>query len=285
MRVDGFEERVYELNGLRLAAKVWGEGYPCLALHGWLDNAASFDILAPKLVNSQVIAVDFPGHGLSGHRTRHHGYHFVDYVKDIALLVEHLELSQFDLLGHSMGGGVAALVAAAMPERVRRLVLLDSVGAITTPAKDAPKQLRRAITSFLSQETNQAPEYSSLEDAVSARRSGGFGVNEEAARLLCQRGLECRGQKFFWRSDSAVTLPSLLRLSEAQATAFIRAIRAPVCLILAKNGIREPMADWVKQRLEVFPAARIEVLTGGHHFHMEAAAAPMAEVIQAFLHK
>jgi pimeloyl-ACP methyl ester carboxylesterase len=64
------EETSFEIGGLRLAARVHGpaDGRPVLAAHGWLDNAASFDHLAPLLPGLRLVALDLAGHGRSGHR-------------------------------------------------------------------------------------------------------------------------------------------------------------------------------------------------------------------------
>ena len=64
------KEMTFEVNGLRLTAKAWGDpaGTPTLALHGWLDNANTFDRLAPTLPELDLIAMDFAGHGFSSHR-------------------------------------------------------------------------------------------------------------------------------------------------------------------------------------------------------------------------
>jgi len=67
-----------ELPHLRLAAQVWGDPLlpRLLALHGWLDNAASFDRLAPLLCEHfHIVALDLPGHGRSGHRPPGTWYH------------------------------------------------------------------------------------------------------------------------------------------------------------------------------------------------------------------
>ena len=64
------QETVFHLKGQKIAAKVWGNeaGIPTLALHGWLDNAASFEPIAPLLEQCHLVAVDLPGHGLSDHK-------------------------------------------------------------------------------------------------------------------------------------------------------------------------------------------------------------------------
>uniref|UniRef100_A0A8C5JEP2 Serine hydrolase like 2 n=1 Tax=Junco hyemalis TaxID=40217 RepID=A0A8C5JEP2_JUNHY len=69
-----------------VAAKAWGpsEGHPVLCLHGWLDNANTFDKLIPLLPRGcYYVAMDFSGHGLSSHRPAGCPYHFLDYVTDV----------------------------------------------------------------------------------------------------------------------------------------------------------------------------------------------------------
>ena len=59
----------FTLPSIEVAAKVWGKpgGLPVIGLHGWLDNAATFDLIAPHLEGVYLVALDLPGHGLSGH--------------------------------------------------------------------------------------------------------------------------------------------------------------------------------------------------------------------------
>uniref|UniRef100_A0A8D0EYN9 AB hydrolase-1 domain-containing protein n=1 Tax=Strix occidentalis caurina TaxID=311401 RepID=A0A8D0EYN9_STROC len=73
-----------------VAAKAWGpsEGHPVLCMHGWLDNANTFDRLIPLLPRDYYyVAMDFSGHGLSSHRPAGSPYHFLDYVTDVRRVV------------------------------------------------------------------------------------------------------------------------------------------------------------------------------------------------------
>ena len=67
MSLEFIRERSFQVNDLTLASKEWGRsGYlPVIALHGWLDNAASFDRMLPFMENLHVIALDLAGHGRS----------------------------------------------------------------------------------------------------------------------------------------------------------------------------------------------------------------------------
>ena len=96
-----------------------------LALHGWLDNAASFTRLAPRLVSAlgiRIVAIDFRGHGHSAHAPAGNDYALWDYTHDVLDAMEALGLEQATLLAHSMGAAVSCLLAAALPEKVARLI-------------------------------------------------------------------------------------------------------------------------------------------------------------------
>ena len=161
------ELRVTVRDGLTLAARAWGTLRPTssvvLALHGWLDNASSFDLIAPLLLGlpsePYVVALDFAGHGRSDWRGRGmagFGYHFVDFVADTKHFVDRLGLAagaELTVLGHSMGGNVGLVLAGTFPELVSRLILVDICGPAALgddrerpgPPATAASVLRRSI--------------------------------------------------------------------------------------------------------------------------------------------
>ena len=102
------------------------DGTPILAIHGWLQHADCWLPLLPYFPsNRRIIAIDLPGHGRSAHRGTGMGYAVSDFTRDIYALLEHLQLAQAHVLGHSMGAMIAFLFAGAFPERVASLTLID----------------------------------------------------------------------------------------------------------------------------------------------------------------
>jgi len=133
------EELSYQLDDLTLAALACGDKnhQPVLCLHGYLDNAASFVPLMQQisqenelLSNRRIIALDWPGHGHSDHRSIGANYHFFDYVSDLLALFSHNNWQSIDIVAHSMGAMIASAFAAAFPEKVKSLTLIDSFGFI-----------------------------------------------------------------------------------------------------------------------------------------------------------
>lgn len=165
--------------GLTLRYKEWNAelcsdiSTPVIALHGWMDNAASFDILVPRLAQSRTIALDFSGHGLSDRRSVDADYYIWVYVEEILALLNHLNIKSCVLLGHSMGAAVASLFAALYPEKVKALIMLDMLGPISTEAKKLPAQMRKAINNKELIKGLSITHYPSLQLAQQARANRG----------------------------------------------------------------------------------------------------------------
>ncbi|MFI8746853.1 alpha/beta fold hydrolase [Pseudomonas sp. NPDC077186] len=280
-----FEEVRLSLPHIELAAHLYGpeDGVPVLALHGWLDNAASFARLAPKLEGLRIVALDFAGHGHSEHRPAGAGYALWDYAYDVLQVAEQFGWRRFAILGHSMGAISAVLLAAAMPERIARLALIDGLVPYTGEADSAPAKLGEALRAKLALDGKRKPVYAEVARAVEARMKGVGAVSREAAELLAQRGLMPVPGGYTWRTDSRLTLASPLRLSWAHAQAFVRALQCPVSLVLAEQGMMQ--AQPAVQQLLQGLSFELHRLPGGHHLHLddEAGAQRVADCFNPFL--
>ena len=267
-----FTEREFVVDGRCFAARQWGKGSAPLmiALHGWLDNSASFNALAPLLDRYRVVAVDFAGHGLSDPRPEGTAYYVWDNVSDVLAIAEQLQADRFGLLGHSMGAGVAALLAACYPKKVESLCLIEGVGPVVTEAKAAPEQLYKALQKRQRIRNRDVNTYASYDEAVKARCSGRWPVTRQAADWLAERGVSYRfsaegNKEHFWHHDPWLVLPSPVRLTEEQVQHFLRKVEAPVKLVLGGDGIEQNPS-----RVACFKKCQVLRLEGGHHLHLEA---------------
>src|ERR1044071_9341307 len=110
------------VNGLHLYYEIHGTGEPLILLHGGLGAAEMFEQILPSLSsNRQVIAVDLQGHGHTADIARALSYERM--ADDIAALIKYLGLEKADIMGYSVGGGVALRTAIQHPDRVRKLVV------------------------------------------------------------------------------------------------------------------------------------------------------------------
>ncbi|MBS9404385.1 alpha/beta fold hydrolase [Halomonas sp. TRM85114] len=258
----------------RLAALSWGEATAptWLALHGWLDNAASFTRLAPPLVERlgiRVVAIDFAGHGLSQPLGGDTDYALWDYCHDLLDACDALQIERATLLAHSLGAGVSCLVAAALPERVARLMLIDGVGVLTTPADEAHQQLRKGLLGHR-RSRSLAPRYPDSETAISARVAGGVTpIDPRTAEPVVRRNLaRDEGGGLRLRTDGRLLRPSPVRFCPEQALAMLAAIRCQVLLIEGEDGILGER-DMARRARAAVPGLERRVLPGGHHLHLE----------------
>ncbi|TQM16670.1 epoxide hydrolase [Pseudoxanthomonas sp. 3HH-4] len=258
-----------------------GDGPRVLALHGWLDNAASFIPLAAHLPGVELVAPDLPGHGRSAHLAPGAEYTSGVAVNAVLDIADALGWETFSLLGHSMGAGIASLVATSVPDRVRRLVVIEALGGLTETVERTADRWREAIAAARALPGKQLRVFTDLAAPVRARMQANQ-LSEPAARLLVERGVRPVEGGFVWSSDPRLTLPTPQRLSEAQLARLVAGIECPTTVIYAdppQAYFPEPLRT---QRAALLPDGRLHVLAGTHHLHMEDPAAVAARM-QAFL--
>ncbi|MEX1082384.1 MAG: alpha/beta hydrolase [Halofilum sp. (in: g-proteobacteria)] len=283
MSETAFEELTLDLGNMKLAARAHGpaDGTPVLALHGWLDNAASFEPLMPLLEGMRVVAPDLPGHAHSDHRPPGAVYHFVDYIADALATADALGWRRFTLLGHSLGGAIGALLAAAAPERVERLALIESLGPLSEESAQAPQRLAQSLAQGSRQTDRAIRYYASVDEAVATRRSVGA-LSDAAARRLVERGTVTEAQGVCWRYDRRLWRPSPYRLTEDQVLAILGTIHAPTLVIAADDGYIRPDHPVIQQRLAALADGQLHRLRGNHHLHLEDAES-VARCVRPFM--
>jgi pimeloyl-ACP methyl ester carboxylesterase len=261
-------DRTLELPHLTLAGREWGsnDSPPLLALHGWLDNAASFDRLAPLLPNHHLLALDLAGHGRSQHRHPSVVHHFIDWAPEVMAVADTLGWTRFSLLGHSMGAGISTLVAGTFPERIHKLVLLEGAGPLAAEASRAPEQLASAIEDEARVAATSPRIFPDLEAAIEARLRDSD-LDTESATLLVKRGSEALDGGVRFTHDPRLKTRSRTRLTESQVLAFLSAITCPVLAVRALQGWPFP-EEVVRARLERIQYLETAEIEGGHHVHL-----------------
>jgi len=261
-------ETEFNIGNLNLAAlDNQGSGSVVIGLHGYLDNAESLRLLAPYLQTHRFVAIDLAGHGRSGHRTAGAHYNQADYLQDLYALIESQGWDEVILLGHSLGGILASLFAALFPEKVSAVISIEACGPLTEDEDTTVAQMRDAILSRHAKSRNKL-RVVELEDAVKARCKISD-IPEAHARSILSRNLtQDAGGHCFWSSDPKLRTKSMLRLTEKQAEALMRAIVCPILFIGASNSFKN-LETLFPKRKTWFLNAQYEQFVGGHHIHME----------------
>ena len=277
------QELLFDVNGLQFSAQAWGnpEHLPVLALHGWLDNSASFFTLASHLRNVYLVALDLAGHGKSGHRKSSAPYNIWEDVPEIFAIAEHLGWKKFALLGHSRGAIISVLAAGTFPERISHLALIEGALPDSIRSEDAPRQLASSINGLNARLGKKLTSYPDIESAIKARENGMFPLSYQAAKLLTERGLKQSEQGYHWSSDQRLLAPSAIKLLPEHMAAFISQITCPISLVLGEEGMPKLFPDYIDS-VKRYPKINFTILPGAHHLHMEQEVANVADILNPF---
>jgi len=183
-----------EVNGIQLYYETHGTGRPLILLHGGLMSGETFGPVLPMLAEShQVVAVDLQGHGRTADIDRPIDARLM--AGDIAALIDHLRLDKPDVVGYSLGGGVALHTAAKYPAKIRRLVAAAAnirPDAIYPEMRVQQNQVNAAAAEFMKdtpmyqlyQRVAPRPEdFPRLLDKIGASMSKDFDFTEEVRGL------------------------------------------------------------------------------------------------------
>ena len=273
----------------RIAGLRWGEpGAPkVLALHGWLDNAASFIPLLQHLPGLDVVAIDQPGHGRSAHLPAGADYSFAGAINAILDVADALGWERFALLGHSMGAGIASMIAAACPHRVERLLAIEALGALAETPERTVGRMRDAVAANRALKDKRLRVFPDVETAVRARayasRVPGSGLDEALVRLLVERGLRAVEGGHEWSSDPRLTLPTMTRMTEPQVEDLVAGIECPVRAIFADPAQPYLPDELRRRRVALLPQGELIIIHGGHHLHMQQPAEVAAAIGDFFV--
>ena len=279
--LDNAIEHDFDNHGINLAAVEWGDpaGLPVIALHGWLDNAASFAPLAARLEGVRLIALDLAGHGLSDHRSRDNTYNIWQDVADVYAVVEQLGLTTFALLGHSRGAMIATLTTGTYPERVSHLGLIDSFVPQAKSEAEIPEQLALSITDKHLRLRREPRIYATRDAAIASRtHRGETRLSLASAKLIAERGLRREGNGFRWRADEKLKVASEVKLTPTIVQTFVERIQCPSLLLLSDP---QRMARFYGMEQHASGLV-VDIIEGSHHFHMEETVAPTAQRLNDF---
>lgn len=296
-----WQEEVMHVRGLDIAYRRMqtsadnSNSHKIIALHGWLDNAASFAPVAPLIDNADIIAIDLPGHGLSSHRSLGSSYAFQDYIFDLFEVIKYCKKNfQWDeivLMGHSMGSVVCSLLASGystniLNVEIKRLIYFDFFGTLNESADNASDRIHQSLLSYkkLAAMTNQS--YSNIDDAVNARLKKSD-MRAQEALIIMQRNVRKNSdsEKYHWRFDKRLLHTSATYFTPEQTETIMKNIRIDALVFAGAESRFRPM---IEANINDFANAQrkvdYHVFTGSHYVHMEQAE-KCAKCINQFLEK
>lgn len=268
----GLEPRFQTVDGVRLRYVRAGTGPAIVLLHGFASSIVTWRDVMPALARDHdVIALDFPGFGGSAIRE---GLPPSKYPGLVVGFMEGLGLPRASLAGNSLGGGVAVVVAARHPQRVDRLVLIDSVGYNLASA-DRPWLLRVAGQKPVARLVEALPLRRPLvtlalhqifhDDRLVTRER----IDEYVAPLL-RPGAVAAAQALLASGDD-LGLPGL-----------VAQVRAPTLVVWGREDTWVPVAQ-ADRFVAAIPGSRKVVIEGCGHMPQEERPEEVARLLEEFL--
>ncbi|OTF74001.1 serine hydrolase-like protein [Euroglyphus maynei] len=264
-----------------------------LALHGWQDNCGTFDRLIPLLpTNLYIVAVDFPGHGLSSHLPAGCPYNDTMFVIELERIVQFLGWKDrpFTILGHSMGAAIAMFYACLYPSSVRRIISLDMIKPLTFPANKLAAKTREGIEQFLLLESklsmangccdatkSMPPLYDHQEaiDKLILAHSVFGKITVQGAEILLKRGARPSAadpNKVYFTRDNRLKAILFQRLDNDSLAHYFQRLECQLLIVKAENGVRldpDEISDrYIRLYREKCPKFDLVTIPGGHHVHL-----------------
>ncbi|OWA50984.1 Peptide chain release factor 1-like, mitochondrial [Hypsibius exemplaris] len=260
-----------------------------LMLHGWQDNSNTFKKLVPLLPSEwHMVAIDFPGHGLSSHRMQGLPYHGPDFVIDVKAAVNHLGWKNYSIIGHSMGAGIAQSVASCFPDEVQSLVCIDMIKPISAKADTSLQTLRRGVVAHLGYDPSKDRTYGRDEAVDRYFEATAYTLTRESVAVLLERGLkEVSPGQFKYTRDRRLQFPSLFRFTTEQHLDMMKDLKCDLMIIKAidtpqfeKPEVEEEFLHLYAKNCRRFVFAKSE---GTHHLHLNTPE-NVSTLIEDFLH-
>jgi len=249
------------VNGIKLYYETQGTGKPLILLHGGLGAIEMFGPNLPALAKGRrLIAVDLQGHGRTADIDRPISVELM--AGDIAALIKHLKLERPDVMGYSLGGGVALLTAIRYPELVGKLVLVSTPIRRNAFYPDILAQ-QAQVNAGAAEMLKQTPIYQ-LYTSI-APRPGDF------PRLLDKMGEAMKKDFDFSNEVSGIKATTLIVAADADIFPPAHAVEV---FGLLGGGKKDPGWDGSGR-----PASRLAILPGLTHYNIGNAPALAATVI------
>ncbi|MPY95910.1 MAG: alpha/beta fold hydrolase [Acidimicrobiia bacterium] len=271
--------RVVDAHGVGLAVYEWGDvgAAPLLLTHGGFDFAATFDSLAPRLVEGgwRVVAWDQRGHGDSEHAAL---YSWDADVRDLSVVLDTVGAGALPLLGHSKGGGLTMQLAEAAPHRVSHLINLDGLPSRRPPPDIAEHERTRQtlidVTTWLDhrRRTHEAMRKPGTFEEIARRRARlNPRIDHDWIRYLASVGAREDADGWRWKIDPSLRFGGFGPFRPEWSMERAPGIGVPFLGVLGLEG--EEMG-WGARPEDVEPylppGAEFHALEGvGHFLHVE----------------
>ncbi|KAJ8725597.1 hypothetical protein PYW08_003780 [Mythimna loreyi] len=263
-----------------IAGKLWGSGdqQPILALHGWQDNAGTWDPLIPMIIKDRpILALDFPGHGFSSWIPPGMLYYHWELPRIILYLKEYFKMEKVALLSHSMGAIASMRFATIFPDDVEFYIAIDSLIYDDYDLNDVINRISVTMRKGIIAQTrlDKEPPLYTLEDMIKIWHAGTRkSVALESVPHLLKRGAKqskTDPTKYYFSRDSRLKYSLFNAEDKKFVEALVRRLKCPTLYVKAIDSPYSSDAYSIEMR-EILEQTNenyeFHFVRGTHHVHL-----------------
>ncbi|KAG4073028.1 hypothetical protein HA402_009447 [Bradysia odoriphaga] len=285
-----------------IAGKWWGSKScrPIILIHGWQDNAGSFDPLVVELPKHiSYLAIDLPGHGLSSRIPDGMMYSIEIHYLALLLVLEHFKWDKVSLMSHSLGSVVAFYFAANFPDKCDLLIGLDGLKPININYDVLNRYFSfgvlQAIKADIRNRDDSEPPSYTFDELLDKVKAGVFmEISRESAPYLLKRAVkpsQLYPNKFYFTRDDRLRASTVPMQSHEATVKFAKNITSPYCFIEASESAAMLQAfedpkyyDEIMEIMHENPNFEKHRVIGGHHVHLNESN-KVSGIISSFINK
>uniref|UniRef100_A0A2A4K5R3 AB hydrolase-1 domain-containing protein n=1 Tax=Heliothis virescens TaxID=7102 RepID=A0A2A4K5R3_HELVI len=279
-----------------ISGKLWGSGdkQPILALHGWQDNAGTWDPLIPMIIKDRpILALDFPGHGLSSWIPPGMLYYQWELPRVILYLKEYFKMDKVSLMSHSMGAIASMRFATVFPDDVEFFIAIDSLIYDDYDLNSVVNRISKTLRKGLVAQTrlDQEPPTYTVDEMIKLWHLGTRkSVALESVPHLLKRGAKQSKSdptKYYFSRDSRLKYTLFNPEDRKFVEALVKRLKCPTLYVKAIDSpfSADPYSIEMREILEqINEKYEFHFVPGTHHVHLNNPEV-VAPLIKKFVQK
>lgn len=292
-----FQEIEIKMPWGHVSGKWWGTQNvrPILGLHGWQDNAGTFDTLAEHLPEHiGFLAIDLPGHGLSSRLPDGIFYNRIDSIFVLKTIMKEYNWDKISIIGHSLSSTVGFLFASIFPDEIDMMIGMDMLKPLVPPTDQIVKGLRARLENFIIQDernrTKQEPPSYTYEECVERLFTGyKQSIDKDKCHYILDRNLRKSTkypEKYYFSRDGRLKWLHFGIFFQELNQELASKINAPYMFLKFKAPYFEEKKHF-DETLEVMkknPKFEYYEIDGSHHCHLNEPE-KVSGIINQFINK